>query len=46
MQLGTLMSLRKKPTSQAASMVLHVTWLPWQKMLWFWCLNLDARICS
>ena len=26
MRLGTLMSLRKNPTSQAASMVLHITW--------------------
>jgi hypothetical protein len=33
MLLGTLMSLRKNHTSQAVSMVLHITWLPWQKKI-------------
>jgi hypothetical protein len=38
MPLDILMSLWMNRTSQAVSMVHHATWLPWQKMFWFWFL--------
>ncbi len=44
MGLDIFLSLGMNHTFQAASMVHHVTWLYWQRMLWLWLLNLVVHM--